>query len=101
LADLGSIARAREILDQLSDSDAALQLCTRLAIIAARNPQQDDLLALWRRCLDLIATLKRARVVGFSYQLAAAAAALAGHEGPNALYDEINQALAWWPCSLH
>jgi hypothetical protein len=97
LAELGYIARAREILDQLSDSSVALQLCTRLAIIAAQNPQQDELLALWRRCLDLIATLKRARVVGFTYQLAPVAAAVAGHDGPNFLYDEINQALAWWP----
>jgi hypothetical protein len=97
LAELGRIKRAREILDQLSDSGAALQLCTRLAIIAAQNPQQDDLLALWHRCLDLIATLKRARVVGFTYQLAPVAAAVAGHDGPNFLFDEINQALAWWP----
>ena len=97
LAELGCLKRARAILDQLSDSGDALRLCTLLAEIAIQNAQQDDLLALWRRCLDLIATLKRARVFGFTYQLAPVAASVAGHDGPNVLFDEIDQTLAWWP----
>jgi hypothetical protein len=97
LAQLGHLKRAWEILDQLSDPDDALRLCTRLAIIAARNPQQEDLLALWRRCLDLIATRKRASVMGVIYELAPVAAAIVGHDGPNILFDEINQTLGWWP----